>query len=316
MLEMKVNVILLLTDPAPLPDLHSFGPADDVARGQILLSRCIFGHEPLAFAVGQIAALAASTLCNQNAGAVDAGRMKLNEFHVLQRQAGAERHSASVTGAGVRRGTGLVDAPAPARRNDGHVGAEAMDRSVFKTPGEQTPADTVVVHQQVKCEILNEEAGLVLQALLVERVQDGMAGAIGRGARPIGHVPLGIFRRVPAEAPLVDFTGIGSAERHAQMLKLDDRIHRLATHVCDRVLVAEPVGTSHRIELCQRHSSFSIFPKAALMPPCAATVWLRVGKTLVMQAVFKPAATIPSVARSPAPPAPRTITSKEWSTIS
>ena len=75
-----------------------------------------------------------------------------------------------------------------------------------------------------------------------------MAGAIGRGARPIGHVPLGIFRRVPAEAPLVDFTGIGSAERHAQMLKLDDRIHRLATHVCDRVLVAEPVGTSHRIE--------------------------------------------------------------------
>ena len=32
------------------------------------------------------------------------------------------------------------------------------------------------------------------------------------------------------------------------MLKLDDRIDRLATHVCDRVLVAEPVGTSHRIE--------------------------------------------------------------------
>ena len=24
------------------------------------------------------------------------------------------------------------------------------------------------------------------------------------------------------------------------------------------------------------------------MPPCAATVWLRVGKTLVMQAVFRP----------------------------
>src|ERR1700745_367266 len=68
--------------------------------------------------------------------------------------------------------------------------------------------------------------------------------------------------------------------------------------------------------MCQRHSSFSIFPRAALMPPCAATVGVRVGKTLVMQAVFKPAATIPSVARSPAPPAPRTITSKEWSTIS
>src|ERR1700739_823846 len=76
---------------------------------------------------------------------------------------------------------------------------------------------------------------------------------------------------------------------------------------------SEPLTVSN---MCQRHSSFSTFPKAALMPPCAATVWLRVGNTLVTQAVFKPAATIPSVARSPAPPAPRTITSKEWSTIS
>jgi hypothetical protein len=35
-----------------------------------------------------------------------------------------------------------------------------------------------------------------------------------------------------------------------------------------------------------------------------------------MQAVFKPAATMPRVARSPAPPAPSTITSKEWSMMS
>jgi hypothetical protein len=59
-----------------------------------------------------------------------------------------------------------------------------------------------------------------------------------------------------------------------------------------------------------------MLPSAALMPPCAATVWLRVGKTLVTQAVFSPAATMPSVARNPAPPAPSTTTSKEWSMMS
>ena len=32
-----------------------------------------------------------------------------------------------------------------------------------------------------------------------------------------------------------------------------------------------------------------MLPRLAAMPPCAATVWLRVGKTLVMQAVFRPA---------------------------
>ena len=47
-----------------------------------------------------------------------------------------------------------------------------------------------------------------------------------------------------------------------------------------------------------------MLPSAALMPPCAATVWLRVGNTLVMQAVDSPASARPSVARRPAPPAP------------
>ena len=36
-----------------------------------------------------------------------------------------------------------------------------------------------------------------------------------------------------------------------------------------------------------------MLPSAAEMPPCAATVWLRVGKTLVMQAVDRPASARP-----------------------
>ena len=38
------------------------------------------------------------------ARAVDAGRVGLHEFHVLQRQAGAQRHGVAVAGAGVRGG--------------------------------------------------------------------------------------------------------------------------------------------------------------------------------------------------------------------
>ena len=36
---------------------------------------------------------------------------------------------------------------------------------------------------------------------------------------------------------------------------------------------------------CQRQSSSVMLPSAALMPPCAATVCERVGKSLVMQLV-------------------------------
>jgi hypothetical protein len=61
--------------------------------------------------------------------------------------------------------------------------------------------------------------------------------------------------------------------------------------------------------MCQRQSSGPMLPIAAAMPPWAATVCERVGKTLVMQAVRKPASAQPRVARRPAPPAPTTTTS-------
>ena len=61
--------------------------------------------------------------------------------------------------------------------------------------------------------------------------------------------------------------------------------------------------------MCQRQSSSPMLPSAAAMPPCAATVCERVGNTLVMQAVFKPASAQPTTARRPEPPAPTTTTS-------
>ena len=70
---------------------------------------------------------------------------------------------------------------------------------------------------------------------------------------------------------------------------------------------SEPFTVSY---MCQRQSSGPMLPSAALIPPWAATVWLRVGKTLVIHAVESPCSASPIVARSPAPPAPTTTTSQ------
>ena len=67
--------------------------------------------------------------------------------------------------------------------------------------------------------------------------------------------------------------------------------------------------------MCQRQSSSLMLPRAALTPPCAATVWLRVGKSLDTQAVLKPASDRPMAALRPAPPAPTTTASYVWSTM-
>ena len=55
-----------------------------------------------------------------------------------------------------------------------------------------------------------------------------------------------------------------------------------------------------------------MLPSAADIPPCAAAVWLLVGKTLDIHAVFKPASDNPTAARKPDPPAPTTTTSYSW----
>src|SRR5271169_6827589 len=73
---------------------------------------------------------------------------------------------------------------------------------------------------------------------------------------------------------------------------------------------SDPLTVSY---ICHRQLSSPRLPRLAAMPPWAATVWLRVGNTFVMQAVVRPASTAPWVARKPAPPAPTTTTSNVWS---
>ena len=56
-------------------------------------------------------------------------------------------------------------------------------------------------------------------------------------------------------------------------------------------------------------SSFHTLPIAAAMPPSAMTVWALPRSDLQISAVFIPCAWASMAARSPAPPAPITITS-------
>src|SRR5215831_16504430 len=70
---------------------------------------------------------------------------------------------------------------------------------------------------------------------------------------------------------------------------------------------SEPFTVSY---MCQTQESSPMLPSAAPMPPCAATVCERVGKTFDRTATFNPASANCSAARRPAPPAPTTTASK------
>ena len=103
-IEVQEDVVFLLADATSLADLDGHGARNHVARGEVLGRRRVALHEALALGVDQIGAFAASALGDQHAGAVDAGRMELHEFHVLERQAGAQHHGVAV--ARLRMGAG------------------------------------------------------------------------------------------------------------------------------------------------------------------------------------------------------------------
>ena len=107
-------------------------------------------------------------------------------------------------------------------------------------------AGALLVHDQVEGEIFDEELGLMLERLLIERMQDGVAGAVGGGAGALRDA-FAEMRGHAAEGALVDLAGLGAAEGHAVMLELDHRGDGLAHHVFDGVLVAQPVRALDRV---------------------------------------------------------------------
>ncbi len=246
-LQMQVDVVAVGADAAALADLDGHRAADHVAAGQVLGRGRVALHEALALGVGEVAALAAHALGDEAAGAVDARRVELHELHVLQRQAGAQHHAAAVAGAGVRRGAGEVGAAVAAGRQHRLLGAEAVQRAVVQVPGHDAAARAVLVHDQVEREVLDEELRVVLERLLIERVQHGVAGAVGRRAGALRRRALAVLRRHAAEGALIDPPVLGAREGHAVVLELDDRRDRLAHHVLDGILVAEPVGPLDRV---------------------------------------------------------------------
>src|SRR3546814_549876 len=107
--------------------------------------------------------------------------MELHEFHVLQWQASAQHHAAAGPRARMRGRRVEIAATIAAGCQNYIMCAETMDRTVLHAERDHTPA-YAIFHDEIEREIFDEEIGVVFQALLIKRVQHGVAGAVGSGA--------------------------------------------------------------------------------------------------------------------------------------
>ncbi len=149
--------------------------------------------------------------------------------------------------AGQREGVrgDLEHAPEAAGGEHHRAGAEHVQLAVGDAVGDDA-ARLAAVDQQVDDVVLVEELDAVLDALLVERLQDHVPGSVGREARS-AHRRLAEVARVAAEAALVDLALGRPIERQAHVLELDDRLDRLAGQDLGRVLVDQVVAALDRV---------------------------------------------------------------------
>ena len=169
------------------------------------------------------------------------GGVVLHHLHVHQRRAHAVAHRDAVARADQRVGGRVVDLAVTARREDHRLGGEQLHGAVADVAGHGAGDAAVVArHEGGREPLLVAVDLLVLHQLLVEHVQDRLAGDVGHVVRA--------RRRGAAEGAGAEAALLVAVEGHAEVLEVEDLLRRLAAHDLDRVLVAEVVGPLDRVE--------------------------------------------------------------------
>lgn len=73
------------------------------------------------------------------------------------------------------------------------VSSETVKSAIFHIQGNDTNTFTVL-HDEIQCEIFDEEVGVVTKRLSVKRVEERMAGSIRSGSTTIGLPALAEFQ--------------------------------------------------------------------------------------------------------------------------
>mmetsp|Transcript_11997 Transcript_11997/g.21516 ORF Transcript_11997/g.21516 Transcript_11997/m.21516 type:complete len:570 (-) Transcript_11997:118-1827(-) len=247
MVEVEENVVLLGTNTTALADLHGHGTRNDVTRGKILGSGGITLHETLTLAVTKDTTLTTRALSNQATSTVDTGRVELNELKILERNSGTGSHGITVTSASVGRGGREVSAPVTTSGKDGLVGLEAVKGAILHAEGNDTTADTLVVHDEVEGKVLDVEIAVPPHGLTIESVEHGVTSTISGAGATVSLATPTVVKGLTTEGTLINLSILSTRKGETVVLKLPDGLGGLTTHVLNSILVTEPVATLNGI---------------------------------------------------------------------
>ncbi len=220
--------------------------ADHVAAGEVFGVGRIALHETLAVLVDQVTALAAGALGNQHALAGDAGGMELEKFHILQRHPDAQGHGHAVTGIDVSVSGGAEQLAATAAGDQGGLGLDQQGLTGFDLHDQGPEHLALIIADQIDGEVFVEEVGLGTDVLLIQGVQYGVAGAVGRCAGA-GRLVATEILALSAEGALVDAAVVQTRKGHAEVFQFVHGLRSNPAHVLDGILVAQVIAALDRV---------------------------------------------------------------------
>ena len=196
-IEMHIATVL---DALAGTGLEIDGAADDIAAGEVFGAGRVTFHEALAQTVDQHAAFAAHAFSNQNTHAIDACGMELEEFHILQGHATAKGDCRAIARQRMGVARHRPAASPAARREEAGFAVEDVEFAAAQFNSDDTGAYTIN-HDHVDHLKFVEKLDFVLDALLIEGLQDHVARAVGSVASAADQL-LAEVAGVAAEAPV------------------------------------------------------------------------------------------------------------------
>jgi hypothetical protein len=192
------------------------GARNHIAAGQVFDLGGVLLHEALATAIEQNAALAAHALGDEEAGGVEASGVELVKLHIFQRDAAPVANGGTIAGEAVGvAGYFPAFAPTTGSKHDS-LAMKNVDLAIGNANGHHANGFTIF-HQQIDDVVFIEKVDVVLDTLLVQRLQNHMAGAVG-GMAGAANWLAGIGVGVATKTPLRYFAGGGAVEGQAHML--------------------------------------------------------------------------------------------------
>ena len=221
----------------------------------------------VAVLVDQPAAFGPGRLGDQDAGERQAGRVVLDELHVLQRGAGAVCQGHAVAGLDVRVRREREDPTASSGGEDDRFGGDGLDPAGRQLERHHSTDPAVVDQQRGDEPLVVADDPVVLQGGLEQRMEQVEAGLVG--GEPGPHL-LHAAERTDGDVPVRL-----AAPRAAPVLEPEQLLRRLLDERLDGVLVAQPVPAGDGVVSMLLEGVTG--PDDCGGPSLGRDVWLRIG---------------------------------------